>query len=146
MLNVCVCCSVHVCVHLSHSHTYPLILITVLLDIIKITPLLSILPSFMTFPGGKKPQTCNLLLSLLFLPFSLRLFPFLESLSLLPTSTQDNHPKARFSIKSVTQFHSQRAIHSIMHTNHFNTKLFFNSPVRKITAQRGTNTHTYSTV
>lgn len=37
----------------SHSHTY-LLIITLLLDIIKINPLILILSSFMTFPWGKK--------------------------------------------------------------------------------------------
>ena len=85
----------------------------------------------------RKPLTCILLLSIpppLFLP---RVCPP----PLLPTLTQDNHPKARFSIKFVTLFHSRRAIHGINHISHSNTKLFFDSPVRGITARTGTNTH-----
>ena len=67
-----------------------------------------------------------------------------SSLSLsppLPTWTQDNHPKARFSIKSVTHSHSHRAIRGIMHTKHSDAKLFFDSPVREISVR--THTHLY---
>lgn len=89
--------------------------------------------SFYDISLRKKSLTCILLLSLLFPPPPPHFF--LSSSLSPPTPTQDNHPKAKFSIKSVTLFHSHRVIHGIMHTNHSNTKLFLNSPVRKINPQ-----------
>lgn len=133
------------CVCVYHSHTYPLIVITLLLNIIKITYLISISSPYMAFSwGGKILLTCILLLyvspsSSLFLSLSPpTTLPSFHSSSLsppLPTWTQDNHPKARFSIKSVTHPRSHRAICGIMHTKHSDAKLFFDSPVRKITAR-----------
>lgn len=98
------------CVRLSHS-------IALLLDIMKITSLISI--SFYDISLRKKK-------SLTFIS----LFPLL--LLPLPKPTEDNHPKAKLSIKTVTLFHSHRVIHGITHANQSNTKLFLNSPVRKI--------------
>lgn len=136
-LNACVCACACVCVCLSYYHTFPLILIVLLLHIIKITSLISTLSFYGIFPR-KNSLTCILLLSRSLPPplFFPRVY-----LSLLPTPTHDNHPKAWFSIKSVTLFHSHSAIHGIMHTNHSNIKLFFSGPVRKITAKTSTSTH-----
>lgn len=111
-------------------------------------PNFNIISFYGIFPRGKNSPNLYLValsLSLLFpLSLSPTILPSFHSSSLsppLPTRTQDNHPKARFSIKSVTHSRSHRAIRGIMHTKHSNAKLFFDSPVRKITAR--THTCTY---
>lgn len=118
MGKLCECaCKMCVC---PIPHTCPLYLITLLNDIIKITSLIS---PMMTFPWGQNSSSYILLLSLSLSSLALSSPHFFLSSSLSPpTPTQDNHPKAKFSIKSVTLFHSHRAIHDITHTNHLNTK------------------------
>lgn len=124
---------------------HPLRLITLYLILLKTnhTPNINIISFCDISLWGKKISN----LYLVTLSSSLRIFSFLESLSLSLSLCQhqpkDNHPKAKFSIKSVTLFHSLRVISGIMHTNHSNTKLFLNSPHTKINpdAQEHSCTH-----
>lgn len=106
----------------------PFTLVTLPLDVIKITFNFNIIFYLMTVSRGEHiprlyPFTLlSVFASALSFPLPFHLSP--------AKPTRDNRPAARLSIKSVTPFHSRRVICGIMHTNHFSTKLFLNSPFR----------------